>query len=87
MTRVLAGSPVSDGHATLAGSAASLYTRSIIEIVTGAAAPHNIGYVPAQMRGRGQSRRPEIALTKRRAVDFCRVATAICPAAPLSRMR
>jgi hypothetical protein len=39
------------------------------------------------MRGRGQSRRPEIALTKRRAVDFCRVATAICPAAPLSRMR
>jgi hypothetical protein len=37
------------------------------------------------MRSQGWTRRPEIALTKRRAVDFCRVATAICPAAPLSR--
>jgi hypothetical protein len=39
------------------------------------------------MRSRDRMRRPEIALTKRRAVDFCRVATAICPAAPLSRAR
>jgi hypothetical protein len=39
------------------------------------------------MRGPGLARHPEIALTKRRAVDFCRVATAICPAVPLSRVR
>jgi hypothetical protein len=39
------------------------------------------------MRSPGLARHPEIALTKRRAVDFCRVATAICPAAPLSRPR
>ncbi|MGH3300790.1 MAG: putative leader peptide [Streptosporangiaceae bacterium] len=39
------------------------------------------------MRSQGRARRPEIALTKRRAVDFCRVATAICPAAQPSRMR
>jgi hypothetical protein len=39
------------------------------------------------MRSRGLARRPEVALTKRRAVDYCRVATAICPVVPLSRMR
>jgi hypothetical protein len=44
--------------------------------VTAALAPHNINYVPswtAQM------------LTKRRAVDFCRVATALCQPSPASR--
>lgn len=72
----------------VAGGQLFLYNGSAKQIVTGAAGPHNIGYVPAQMRSRGQARRrPEIALTKRRAVDFCRVATAICPVAPLSRMR
>jgi hypothetical protein len=44
--------------------------------------PHNIGYVSPQTDSRSRARCPEIALTKRRAVDFCRVATAICPAAP-----
>jgi hypothetical protein len=55
--------------------------------VTPAARPHSIGYVSAQMRSRGLARRPEVALTKRRAVDYCRVATAICPVVSLSRMR
>jgi hypothetical protein len=55
--------------------------------VTQAASPHSIGYVPARMSGRSQTRRPEIALTKRRAVDFCRVATAICPAVLPPRAR
>ena len=64
----------------------SLYNGSTKQIVTGAASPHTIGYVPAQMRSGGRARRPEVALTKRRAVDFCRVATAICPVAP-QRMR
>jgi hypothetical protein len=46
--------------------------------VTATAAPHNIDYVPswtAQM------------LTKRRAVDFCRVATALCRQSLASRLR
>jgi hypothetical protein len=64
-----------------------LFIRPGKQIVTPTARPHNIAYVPAQMRGQVRTRRPEIALTKRRAVDFCRVATAICPAAPLSRAR
>ena len=50
--------------------------------MTGSARPHNIGYVSAPTVSRSRARCPEIALTKRRAVDFCRVATAICPAAP-----
>jgi hypothetical protein len=37
------------------------------------------------MHSLGLARRPELSLTKRRAVDYCRVATAICPVAPLSR--
>jgi hypothetical protein len=44
--------------------------------VTAAPPPHNISYVPswtAQM------------LTKRRAVDFCRVATALCQPSPAGR--
>jgi hypothetical protein len=36
--------------------------------------------VPAVMHRANAARCPDIALTKRRAVDFCRVATAICPA-------
>jgi hypothetical protein len=36
------------------------------------------GRSPDQHRGRQWLRQP--ALTKRRAVDFCRVATALCPA-------
>jgi len=47
--------------------------------MTVAACPHNIGYVLAPTDGRNRARCPDIALTKRRAVDFCRVATAICP--------
>jgi hypothetical protein len=50
--------------------------------MTRAACPHTIGYVSAPTDSRRRPRRPEIALTKRRAVDFCRVATAICPAVP-----
>jgi len=33
------------------------------------------------------ARGPGVALTKRRAVDFCRVATAICPARQLPGAR
>jgi hypothetical protein len=49
-------------------------------MVTQAACPHSIGYVPAPMHHASRAPRPALALTKRRAVDFCRVATAICPA-------
>jgi hypothetical protein len=42
--------------------------------VTGSLTAHNIGYVPS---------RTAQTLTKRRAVDFCRVATALCPPAQL----
>jgi hypothetical protein len=71
-----------------AGDRLFLYIRSKKQIVTPAARPHSIGYVSAQMRSRGLARRPvRLALTKRRAVDYCRVATAICPVVPLSRMR
>jgi hypothetical protein len=54
-------------------------------MVTVAAAAHSICYVPARVRASrcGLSSMPRLALTKRRAVDFCRVSTAICPdAAP-----
>jgi hypothetical protein len=71
----------------VAGDRLFLYIRSENQIVTPAASPHSISYVSAQMRSRGLARRPEVALTKRRAVDYCRVATAICPVVPLSRMR
>jgi hypothetical protein len=47
--------------------------------MTVAASAHTIGYVPAATDGRSRARRPDLALTKRRAVDFCRVTTAICP--------
>ncbi len=40
--------------------------------VTGGLSPHSIGFVTCGTA---------MTLTKRRAVDFCRVATAICPAA------
>jgi hypothetical protein len=50
--------------------------------MTRAVRPHNIGYVSAPTESRSRVQRPDIALTKRRAVDFCRVATAICPAVP-----
>jgi hypothetical protein len=47
--------------------------------VTARAVPHSIVSVPAAMfRARWAGR--SVALTKRRAVDFCRVTTAICPA-------
>jgi len=48
--------------------------------MTVATRAHTIGYVPAQTDSPGRARRPDLALTKRRAVDFCHVATAICPA-------
>jgi hypothetical protein len=46
-------------------------------VLTAAPAPHSIGYMPARAPGRWPL--PQLALTKRRAVDFCRVSTAICP--------
>jgi hypothetical protein len=54
-----------------------------MKIVTPELAPHSIGYVPARKRADSCGRRPlpQLGLTKRRAVDFCRVATALCPAA------
>ncbi|HSR83966.1 MAG TPA: putative leader peptide [Streptosporangiaceae bacterium] len=36
--------------------------------------------MPAPKSSATWVRRPGLALTKRRAVDFCRVTTAICPA-------
>ena len=48
--------------------------------VTALLVPHSIGSVPSQKSSAGRTRRPGLALTKRRAVDFCRVSTAICPA-------
>ena len=48
--------------------------------VTAGAAPNSIGSVLAPKSGAIWVRRPGLALTKRRAVDFCRVNTAICPA-------
>jgi hypothetical protein len=48
-------------------------------MVTATARPHSIGYVPASMHHASGARPPALALTRRRAVDFCRVATAICP--------
>lgn len=44
-----------------------LLSRSDSRIVTGSTGPHTICFVSAPM------------LTKRRAVDFCHMATAICP--------
>jgi hypothetical protein len=48
--------------------------------MTVAASAHTIGYVLAQSDSQSQARHQDLGLTKRRAVDFCRVATAICPA-------
>jgi hypothetical protein len=48
--------------------------------VTAEAAANSIGYVPALVRSEWRARCQPVALTKRRAVDFCRVSTAICPA-------
>lgn len=49
-------------------------------IVTADADPNSIGYVQPQGRSVRRARCQSVALTKRRAVDFCRVSTAICPA-------
>jgi hypothetical protein len=60
--------------------------RSLIPIkkvgiyVTAASVPHSIGIVLAPKSSATWARRTGLALTKRRAVDFCRVTTAICPA-------
>jgi hypothetical protein len=48
--------------------------------VTAGAVPHSIGSVLAPKSSATWARRTGLALTKRRAVDFCRVTTAICPA-------
>ena len=51
-------------------------------IVTASGAARSIGYVPDGITApRTTGRLLGATLTKRRAVDFCRVATAICPAA------
>ena len=49
--------------------------------VTARACALSIGYVHPRA-GLRRDRRPQRLLTKRRAVDFCRVATAPCPAPP-----
>jgi hypothetical protein len=50
--------------------------------VTATGAARSIGYVPDGIMAPRTAGRPQQAtLTKRRAVDFCLVATAICPAA------
>jgi hypothetical protein len=54
-----------------------LYIGSTKQIATAPGGMHNIGYVPALMHS-GNGRCPRLALTKRRAVDFCRVSTARC---------
>jgi len=48
--------------------------------VTAEPVPHTISSVLAQKSSVSGARRPGFLLTKRRAVDFCRVTTAICPA-------
>lgn len=48
--------------------------------VTAEAVPHSIGIVLAPKSSAALALRSGLALTKRRAVDFCRVTTAICPA-------
>jgi hypothetical protein len=48
--------------------------------VTAGPAPHSIGTVLAPKSRVTWARRTDLALTKRRAVDFCRVTTSICPA-------
>jgi hypothetical protein len=52
--------------------------------VTATPGAHSIGYVPPRSRAdyRGRRPLPQLGLTKRRAVDFCRVATALCPVVP-----
>jgi hypothetical protein len=53
--------------------------------VTAAVRAHSIGYVHLAVgRGAGPAveRLLSERLTKRRAVDFCRVATALCPVIP-----
>jgi hypothetical protein len=54
-------------------------------MVTAGPAAHSIGYVPAWTRLPARTSSPPSAprppwstLTRRRAVDFCRVATALC---------
>ncbi|MGH3398325.1 MAG: putative leader peptide [Streptosporangiaceae bacterium] len=59
-------------------------------MVTSRRATHSIVYVPETIRiGQDCQARPQAAgLTRRRAVDFCRVATAICcPQLTLDRAR
>jgi hypothetical protein len=53
--------------------------------VTASASAHTIGYVPGRTSRTcrsGRVRLVRVALTKRRAVDFCRVATALCLPVP-----
>jgi hypothetical protein len=52
-------------------------------VVTATGPARSIGYVPDRTAGgRTTGRHQRETLTKRRAVDFCRVATALCPAPP-----
>jgi len=55
-------------------------TNEVGIYVTAAPVPHSIGIVFAPKSSATGARRSGLALTKRRAVDFCRVTTAICPA-------
>lgn len=49
--------------------------------MTAGVGAHSIGYVHLSV-GRNAGQPAEQLLTKRRAVDFCRVATALCRMAP-----
>jgi thiol-disulfide isomerase/thioredoxin len=66
------------------GDVAVLPTDQIgIMAVTVSLAAHSIGCVPARTASRaliGAARLPRSTLTRRRAVDYCRVATALCRA-------
>jgi hypothetical protein len=57
-----------------------LLARAAGLAVSKPAAGHSIGIVAGSSRAgaTGRERRFELALTRRRAVDFCRVATALC---------
>jgi hypothetical protein len=60
-----------------------------MKLVTATPGAHSIGYVPPCNRADNRGRRPlpQLGLTKRRAVDFCRVATALCPVVPVRRIQ
>ena len=78
----------------LTGAEIYLYFTSESRVVTAAATAHRLGRVPGQtgLAGAGAQAPAalaapthQVALTKRRAVDYCRVAAALCPARAAAR--